>query len=183
MTDNLNPRTYKNLPSVKVFDAYHIENWKGRATIVSRKVVHDISSSRVAGAKTVRETLQKPGLYIIWDPSGAQQPPRLYVGYADNCLARLKDHDKKKPFWTEAAVLTSHIKLKGPKHRKRRRWLEHALLNLALTKQSEGFCTVENEKGAERPGMTVPSVRILNNVLNGFLVCVSHVGLNFLRKP
>ena len=183
MTDNLNPRTYKNLPSVKVFDADHVENWKGRATVVSRKVVRDIGSSRVAGARTVWETLQKPGLYIIWESSGTQRPPRLYVGYADNCLTRLKDHDKKKPFWTEAAVLTSYIKLEGSKHRKRRRWLEAALLDLVLRKQSEGFCRVENETGAERPDLTAPSVRILSNMFDGFLVCLSHIGLKFLRMP
>lgn len=183
MTDNLNPRTYKNLPGVMVFNADHVDDWNGRATVVSKKVVRDIGSSRAAGAKTVRETLQQPGLYIIWEPSGAQRPPRLYVGYAGNCLDRLKDHDKKKRFWTEAAVLTSYRKLGGQKHRKRRRWLEAALLDLALSKQSEGFCKVENTNRAERPDLTVHSVRIVSNMFNGFLVCLSHVGLNFLRMP
>ena len=183
MTNNLNPRTYKNLPDVQVFDDDGSGNWNGRATVISREFVRDIGDSRVAGAKTVRETLKKPGIYIIWSHSGTQQLPRLYVGYADNCLARLKDHDKKQPFWTEAVVLTSYIKLEGPKHRKRRRWLEATLLDLANSKESEGFCRVENTNLAETPDLTVPSERILSNMFSGFLVCLSHVGLDFLNTP
>ena len=111
MTDNLNPSSYKNLPDVRIFDKRHIENWPGRATVVSRELVRRIGSSRVDGARTVHKTLKKPGLYVIWGFTGTQQPPRLYVGYADNCLVRLRDHDKKRSFWTDAAVLTSYIKL------------------------------------------------------------------------
>lgn len=186
MTDNLNPGTYKNFPGVQVFDADciadHIENWKGRAMIVPKEVVREIGSSRVTGSTTVRGTLRKPGLYIIWGPSGAQRPPKLYVGYGDDCLARLKEHDKKKPFWTEAAVLTSRIKMGGDRHKERRRWLEAELLGLALRKQSEGFCRVDNKNSAELPDLTVRSVGIFGNILDGFLVCLSHVGLDFLRE-
>ena len=186
MADNLGPRTYKNLPGVQVFDADHIadhiENWKGRAIIVSREVVRDIGSSRAAGSETVKGTLRKPGLYIIWAPSGARRLPKLYVGYGGNCLHRLKDHDKKKPFWTDAAVLTSRIKMEGDRHRRRRRWLEAELLNLALRKQSEGLCNVDNENRAEHPDLTMRSVGVLNNMVDGFLVCLSHVGLGFLRE-
>lgn len=178
MTGNLNPHTYQNLPGVRIFDKEHIENWRGRAMVVSRELVRDIGNSRVGGAQTVHKTLKKPGIYIIWGFAGAQQRPRLYVGYANNCLYRLRHHDKNQSFWTEAAVLTSYIKLEGPRHRKRRRWLEATLLDLVLDKADKGFCTVTNENRARLPSLTRLSERNLRNLVDGFLTCLSCVGLD-----
>ncbi len=179
MTGNLNPRTYQNLPGVQIFDKKHIENWQGRTTVLSRELVRDIGNSRVGGAKTVHNTLKRPGIYIIWGFPGTQQRPCLYIGYANNCLYRLRRHDKKQSFWTEAAVLTSNIKLEGPRHRKRRRWLEATLLDLVLDKEDRGLCTVANENRAELPSLTRSSERNLRNLVDGFLTCLSCVGLDF----
>lgn len=178
MTGNLNSRTYQNLPGVRIFDKEHIENWQGRATVVSRELVRDIGSSRVGGTRIVHTTLKKPGIYIIWGLAGAQQRPRLYVGYANNCLVRLRAHDKKKSFWTDAAVLTSHIKLDGRRHRKRRQWLEATLLDWVLDKAGKGVCTVANKNRAKLPSLPPLSERNLVNLVDGFLTCISSVGLD-----
>lgn len=178
MTDNIIPRTYRDLPDVQVFDNLIENQQRGRVTVIPRPLVRDIGKRRVGGAKNVHKTLTKPGLYIIWGFTDTREQPTIYIGYADNCQRRLKGHDKAPPCsWTHAAVLTANNRLNGKKHRKRRRWLESMLLDLALKREGEGAWTVANRNRAKRPDLTVPSERILREMFNGLLVCLPHVGL------
>ncbi len=55
-----------------------------------------------------RDTANKPGVYMLLGPDEHDlEKTVLYIGQGDPVLPRLRDHARKKEFWTEAIVFSS----------------------------------------------------------------------------
>ena len=50
-----------------------------------------------------RKELNNVGVYLLFGES--ESKPSVYIGEAENSLARLRQHNKNKDFWTHAVVL------------------------------------------------------------------------------
>ncbi|WP_369900859.1 GIY-YIG nuclease family protein [Bacillus manliponensis] len=54
-----------------------------------------------------REELQNVGMYFLFGSSDEKAKDLVYIGEAENCLRRLKQHNAKKDFWNTALVVVS----------------------------------------------------------------------------
>lgn len=76
------------------------------ADITSRSILATLIPRSMLDAAQKREELKNVGVYFL---VGAEEgeDTRVYVGEAENCLNRLKQHNKKFDFWQKAIVITS----------------------------------------------------------------------------
>ena len=49
-----------------------------------------------------RDELNNVGVYLLF--GSEESKPQVYIGEAENCLSRLKQHNKSKDFWTHAVA-------------------------------------------------------------------------------
>ena len=54
-----------------------------------------------------RKELKNVGIYFLIGDSEFESKPLVYVGEAEDCLVRLKQHNKQKDFWNFAVVIVS----------------------------------------------------------------------------
>jgi len=69
-----------------------------------------------------REELQNVGLYFLFGSPEYEEDHFVYIGEAENCLRRLKQHNAKKEFWDTALVVVSKTNSFTKAHVK---YLEH----------------------------------------------------------
>ncbi len=85
-----------------------------------------------------RSELTGVGVYFLVGPTDDVARPQLYVGEAEDCLVRLKDHNRTKDFWTTALVVVSKTKYFTKAHGKFLEWLSIKRV------QEAGRYTLEN---------------------------------------
>ncbi len=91
------------------------------AEITSRTVAAiQIPRSKLNEASN-REELNSVGVYLLFGES--ESKPIAYVGEAENCLVRLKQHNKSKAFWSHAVVFISRTSFFTKTHIKYLEWL------------------------------------------------------------
>lgn len=83
-----------------------------------------------------REEAKNVGLYFLFGESMEKARPAVYVGEAEDCLSRLKQHNREKDFWTHAVVVISKINAFTKAHVK---YLEH--LSVEAAKEVNRFAT------------------------------------------
>jgi hypothetical protein len=71
------------------------------------------------------------GVYFLIGGSDEDSKPLVYIGEAEDCLVRLKQHNKGKDFWTIALVITSKTKYFTKTHIKYLEWYCHESANKA----------------------------------------------------
>jgi hypothetical protein len=69
-----------------------------------------------------REEVHSVGLYFLFGESAERAKPLAYIGEAEECFNRLKQHNREKDFWNYAVVLISKINAFTKAHAK---YLEH----------------------------------------------------------
>jgi len=69
-----------------------------------------------------RAEVQNVGLYFLIGTAEDGVKPILYVGEAENCLSRLKQHNKSKEFWNTAIVVISKTQFFTKSHIKYLEW-------------------------------------------------------------
>ena len=72
-----------------------------------------------------RDEIQNVGIYFLIGTTGDGAKPILYVGEAENCLTRLKQHNKSKGFWNTAIVAISKTQCFTKPHVKYLEWYCH----------------------------------------------------------
>ncbi|WP_196893763.1 GIY-YIG nuclease family protein [Aureivirga marina] len=102
--------------SVKIAE---ITNRVVKAVLVPRNKLEYIST---------REELSNVGIYFLFGVSEETLKPQVYIGEAEDCLERLKQHNRKKEFWTHAVVIVSKINAFTKSHVK---YLEHTAIQKA----------------------------------------------------
>ena len=113
--------------SVKIAE---ITNRVVKAVLVPRNKLDYIAS---------REELRNVGIYFLFGESADRAKPLVYIGEAEDCLERLKQHNKSKDFWNYAVVMVSKINAFTKSHAK---YLEH--IAVAQAKEANRY---ETENG------------------------------------
>ena len=54
-----------------------------------------------------REEIKKHGIYFLFGEIEGKAKPIAYIGETDNCLERIKTHNRNKDFWNYAVIITS----------------------------------------------------------------------------
>jgi hypothetical protein len=91
------------------------------AEITSRTVLAmHIPRSKLEDAGR-RDELKNVGVYLLFGINDTK--PIVYIGEAENCLTRLKQHNKSKEFWTHAIVFISKTQYFTKTHIKFLEWL------------------------------------------------------------
>lgn len=68
-----------------------------------------------------RDELNNVGVYLLF--GSEESKPQVYIGEAENCLSRLKQHNKSKDFWTHAVAFISKTQYFTKTHIKFLEWL------------------------------------------------------------
>jgi hypothetical protein len=91
--------------------------------------IAEITSRTVSAVLIPRSKLQEAqervelsgvGVYILFGDDEAS--PKAYIGEAENCLTRLKQHNKSKDFWTHAIAFVSKTQFFTKTHIKFLEW-------------------------------------------------------------
>ena len=69
-----------------------------------------------------RKELQSVGVYFLIGTSDEDAKPLLYVGEAEDCLSRIKQHNKTKDFWSTAIAIVSKTHYFTKSHIKYLEW-------------------------------------------------------------
>lgn len=112
--------------SVKIAE---LTNRVVKAVLVPRNKIDYISN---------RDELKNVGIYFLFGESADKAKPLLYIGEAEDCLDRIKQHNKSKDFWNYAVVMVSKINAFTKSHAK---YLEH--ISVIKAKESNRF-EIEN---------------------------------------
>ena len=75
-----------------------------------------------------RSGLEGPGIYFLIADSNDGTVPRLYLGEAEDCIDRLKQHHKQKEFWSIALAASSKTRFFTKGHVKWLEWYCHKLI-------------------------------------------------------
>lgn len=122
--------------SVKIAE---ITNRVVKAILVPRNKLEYIST---------REEIRSVGIYFLFGESADKAKPIVYVGEAEDCLERLKQHNRKKEFWNYAVSIVSKINAFTKSHVK---YLEYVAINQA---QDANRYETENQTAPSKPFVT-----------------------------
>ena len=75
-----------------------------------------------------RPEVKNVGLYFLFGTSDESAKPLVYIGEAEDCWERLKQHNRKKEFWSHACLIVSKINAFTKAHVK---YLEHVAVKNA----------------------------------------------------
>ncbi len=122
--------------SVKIAE---ITNRVVKAILVPRNKLEYIST---------RTELNNVGVYFLFGEAADKAKPLVYIGEAEDCLDRLKQHNRTKEFWNYAVIMVSKINAFTKSHAK---YLEHIAIDQA--KDSNRYET-ENMTAPSKPFVT-----------------------------
>ena len=95
-----------------------------------------------------RNEIQNVGTYFLFGKNEEHSLQQVYIGESEDCLKRLRDHNRNKDFWTHAVVMVSKTSALTKTHVK---YLEHLAVKRA--QESSRFYT-ENDKIPTAPFVT-----------------------------
>ncbi|MCX6133419.1 MAG: GIY-YIG nuclease family protein [Ignavibacteriales bacterium] len=78
-----------------------------------------------------RPELSNVGIYFLVGPPDQEGIPQVYVGEAEDCLQRIKQHNKQKDFWQTALVCISRTQYFTKSHVKYLEWHSHQTISAA----------------------------------------------------
>lgn len=95
-----------------------------------------------------RKEVGDVGCYFLFGEDENSAKPMVYIGEAENCLKRLKKHNREKEFWTHAVVFVSRIGAFTKAHAK---YMEH--LGLKKAKEVNRY-NLFNPNNSAKPFVT-----------------------------
>jgi hypothetical protein len=122
--------------SIKIAE---ITNRVVKAVLVPRNKLEYIST---------RGELNNVGVYFLFGESTDKAKPIVYIGEAEDCLDRIKQHNRTKEFWNYAVVMVSKINAFTKSHVK---YLEHIAIENA---KESGRYDSENLNLPSKPFVT-----------------------------
>ena len=115
------------------------------ADVTSRTVeAIAIPRSRLEAASKHPE-IEGVGVYYLFGETDDESQPLVYIGEAENCLNRIRQHNQKKDFWNVAVVVISRTNEFTKAHG---RYLEHYSLEQA---REAGRFQIENNVNPSKP--------------------------------
>lgn len=150
--------------SVKIAE---ITNRVVKSVLVPRNKLEYIST---------RNELNNVGIYFLFGESADKAKPIVYIGEAEDCLDRLKQHNRTKEFWNYAVVMVSKINAFTKSHAK---YLEHIAVEQA--KESNRFET-ENLTAPSKPFVTESMEADLLDSFDTIKILLSTLGFPVFDK-
>ena len=150
--------------SVKIAE---ITNRVVKAVLVPRNKINYIST---------RNELNNVGIYFLFGEAVDKVKPIVYIGEAEDCLDRLKQHNRKKEFWNHAVVMVSKINAFTKSHVK---YLEHIAIDNA--KESNRYET-ENLTAPSKPFVTESMEADLLDSFETIKILISTLGFPVYDK-
>ncbi|MCD8416145.1 GIY-YIG nuclease family protein [Tenacibaculum dicentrarchi] len=144
-----------------------ITNRVVKAVLVPRNKLDYIST---------RDELNNVGIYFLFGESTEKVKPIVYIGEAEDCLERLKQHNRTKEFWNYALVMVSKINAFTKSHAK---YLEHIAVEQA--KESNRFET-ENLTAPSKPFVTESMEADLLDSFDTIKILLSTLGFPVFDK-
>lgn len=142
-------------------------NWTGQALVCPRARI---------GELTMWEQAQRPGVYFLIGDDESESRPLVYIGEAENVLARLQSHVKNKDFWSRAVFFTSKDENVTKAHV---RFLEARVLEMA---GSAGRAKLENGNVPQLPTLPRPDRDAMEDFLERLRVLLGALGFPFLQS-
>lgn len=127
-----------------------------------------------------RDEIQNVGIYFLIGTSEEGAKPTLYIGEAENCLTRLKQHNYKKEFWTVALVAISKTQFFTKSHIKYLEWYCYD-----SAKRSDRYI-IDNDQIPSKPHISEPVEADLMDNFDTIKVLVSTLGFplfDSIAKP
>lgn len=117
-----------------------------------------------------REEARNVGLYFLFGESSEKAKPIVYIGEAEDCMVRIKQHNREKEFWNYAVIIISKISAFTKAHVK---YLEHVAIKKA--KEANRFDT-ENGNVPSQPFITEPMEADLLDSFETIKILLSTLG-------
>ncbi|MDR0606282.1 MAG: GIY-YIG nuclease family protein [Bacteroidales bacterium] len=76
-----------------------------------------------------RDEISKHGIYFLFGETEDKAKPLVYIGETDDCIDRIKAHNRNKDFWNHAVIITSKTNSSTKSHVK---YLEYISIKNAL---------------------------------------------------
>ncbi|WP_199688420.1 GIY-YIG nuclease family protein [Pontibacter oryzae] len=144
-----------------------ITNRVVKAVLVPRNKLEYIAS---------RDELKNVGVYFLFGESADKAKPMVYIGEAEDCLDRIKQHNRLKEFWNYAVVTVSKINAFTKSHAK---YLEH--IAVAEAKEANRFDT-ENTVVPSKPFVTESMEADLLDSFDTIKILLSTLGFPVFDK-
>jgi hypothetical protein len=138
------------------------------ADITSRSIAATLVPRSLLDDALTRPELDNVGVYILFGDGDPRWT--AYIGEAENCVKRLRDHNRSKDFWTHVLVFTSKTKDFTKTHIKYLEWLA---LNTA---QRAKRCTLENGNVPNEPHVSEPVKADLHDHFDTMQMLASTLG-------
>jgi len=150
------------------------------AEITSRTVSVTLVPRSDLDFALTRDELASVGVYFLVGYSEEDTKPLLYVGEAEDCLKRLKQHNKAKDFWNHSLLVTSKTQYFTKTHVKYLEWfcLEEA--------EKVGRFVLENNNKPNQPFVSEPMEADLLDNFETIKILVSTLGypiFDYIKKP
>lgn len=123
-----------------------------------------------------RDELRRVGVYFLFGESEDDAKPIVYVGEAEDCYVRLKQHHVTKDFWTMGVVVTSKTHSFTKAHVKYLEWFCH---DRAL---EAGRYRLENGSSPTKPYLPEPAVADLLDNFETIRVLLSTLGFPIFEE-
>tara|TARA_B110001469_G_scaffold36691_1_gene36645 strand:- start:6932 stop:7786 length:855 start_codon:yes stop_codon:yes gene_type:complete len=127
-----------------------------------------------------RDELKNVGLYFLFGDAASGNLPRLYIGEAEDCSTRLKQHNKQKDWWNVALVCISKTAEFTKAHVKYLEWYAHQQA------ESTGRFKLENGNIPPKAHVSEPVVADLMDHFETIRILSSSVGyplFDRIHKP
>ena len=80
---------------------------------MTNRVIHAVLIPRnKLNDAVAREEVRKYGIYLLFGGDEERAKPLVYIGETEDCLDRIKTHNRGKDFWTHAVVISSKTNTK-----------------------------------------------------------------------
>lgn len=125
---------------------------------------------------TTREELKNVGIYFLFGESTDKAKPMVYIGEAEDCLDRIKQHNRTKEFWNYAVAMVSKINAFTKSHAK---YLEHIAIAEA---KNAGRYDTENSVVPNKPFVTESMEADLLDSFDTIKILLSTLGFPVFDK-
>lgn len=153
-----------NPRSIKICD---IKDSIVKAIFVPRSKIDDVSK---------RPDIQDPGIYFLFGTEDEIGKSRVYVGEAENLLARLKQHNVSKDFWNTAICFVSEKRNINKAHIK---YLESYCCEQA---KQIGKCTLENNTSPTQSSLTEQDTDFVLSFFDDLKILIATLGFPIFEE-
>ncbi|MFK7802911.1 MAG: GIY-YIG nuclease family protein [Anaerolineae bacterium] len=148
------------------------------AEITSRTVSAILIPRSKLDEAAARDELNNVGVYLLF---GSQElKNQVYIGEAENCLTRLKQHNRSKDFWTHAIAFVSKTQYFTKTHIKFLEWL------CCNTATKANRYSLENGNSPSKPHVSEPVEADLYDYFETIQILASTLGypvFDEIKKP